>query len=103
MTRSLLFSQVLSGEGNSFAHVPLDTAQMPMTMVTPISGRTSQSSLNFDLFIRWMPHAKSAKVAKEMTSVSSPRPARPWREEDSDSRLQIIHGETLRVFIRFRR
>src|SRR6185436_1417983 len=46
-----LFSQVLAGEGNSFAHVALERAQSARTTAIPSRGRMSQSSLRVGLFI----------------------------------------------------
>src|SRR5262245_34156676 len=74
-TYSRLFSQVLSGDGNSFAHVLLEMAQRPITTATPTSGRSSQSSLSFFM---------------EVLSCAF-------------SGLQIVHSEHLCVFLRLGR
>src|SRR5215207_9852164 len=58
-TYSLLFSHVFAGDGNSLAHVALDTAQRATTIPIPISGRTNQSSFSFRLFISHVSDPKS--------------------------------------------
>src|SRR3954468_9718085 len=80
MIYGLLVSQVLRGDGSSFAQVALEICHNNKTTPTPMSGNTSQSNLN--VFIKFHEQTTMHPLIRKAASPHpGPLPSVGWSGE----------------------